>query len=52
MITTINEKTYEFRGLSTDEKPIERVGNGSVFIELDTGKVFIFDEQNKMWREL
>ena len=52
MITTINEKTYEFRGLSTDEKPIERVGNGSVFIELDTGKVFIFDEQNKTWREL
>ena len=52
MITTINEKTYEFRGLSTDEKPVERVGNGSVFIELDTGKVFIFDEQNKTWREL
>ena len=52
MITTINEKTYEFRGLSTDDKPIERVGNGSVFIELDTGKVFIFDEQNKTWREL
>ena len=52
MITTINEKTYEFRGLSTDEKPVERVGNGSVFIEIDTGKVFIFDEQNKTWREL
>ena len=52
MITTINEKTYEFRGLSTDEKPIERVGNGSIFIEIDTGKVFIFDEQNKTWREL
>ena len=48
MITTINEKTYEFRGLSTDEKPIERVGNGSIFIEMDTGKVFIFDEQNKV----
>ena len=52
MITTINEKTYEFRGLRTDEKPIESVGNGSVFIEIDTGKVFIFDEQNKTWREL
>ena len=52
MITTINEKTYEFRGLSTDEKPIESVGNGSVFIEIDTGKVFIFDKQNKTWREL
>lgn len=47
MITTINEKTYEFRGLSTDEKPVENAGNGSVFIELDTGKVFMFDEQNK-----
>ena len=48
MITKINEKTYEFRGLSTDEKPIERIGNGSIFIEMDTGKVFIFDEQNKV----
>ena len=48
MITTINEKTYEFRGLSTDEKPIERTGNGSIFIEMDTGKVFMFDEQNKV----
>ena len=52
MITTTNEKTYEFRGLSTDEKPVEKIGNGSVFIEIDTGKVFIFDEQNKTWREL
>ena len=52
MITTINEKTYEFRGLSTAEKPIESVGNGSVFIEIDTGKVFMFDEQNKVWKEI
>ena len=48
MITTRNEKTYEFSGLSTDAKPIERVGNGSIFIEMDTGKVFMFDEQNKI----
>ncbi len=52
MITTINEKTYEFRGLSTDEKPVERAGNGSIFIEMDTGKVFMFDEQNKVWKEI
>ena len=52
MITTINEKTYEYRGLSTDVKPLEEAGNGSIFIEIDTGKVFIFDEQNKTWREL
>ena len=48
MITATNEKTYEFGGLSTDEKPVEKVGNGSVFIEIDTGKVFMFDEQNKV----
>lgn len=52
MITTRNEKTYEFRGLSTDVKPVENVGNGSVFIEMDTSKVFMFDEQNKVWRQL
>ena len=53
MITTVNQNTYEYRGLSTDEKPIsDFIGNGSVFIEIDTGKVFIFDEQNKTWREL
>ena len=48
MITTTNEKTYELRGLSTDETPVERVGSGSIFIEIDTGKVFMFDEQNKV----
>ena len=52
MITATNEKTYEFRGLSTDEKPVEKLGNGSVFIEIDTGKVFMFDEQNKVWKEI
>ena len=52
MITTTNEKTYELRGLSTDEKPVERVGNGSIFIEIDTGKVFLYDAENKVWREI
>ena len=52
MTTTINEKTYEYRGLSTDAKPVEKAGNGSVFIEMDTGKVYIFDEENLIWIEL
>ena len=47
MITVTGEKTYEFRGLSTDTKPIEKVGKGSIFIEMDSGKVYMFDEQNK-----
>ena len=47
MITPVGSVTYEYRGLSTDKKPIERVGNGSVFFEIDTCKVFMFDEKNK-----
>ena len=49
MITPVGEKTFEFRGLSTDTKPVDGVGNGSIFLELDTFKVFMFDEENKTW---
>ena len=52
MITPVGSVTYEYRGLSTDKKPIERVGNGSLFFEMDTLKVYMFDEQHKEWLEL
>ncbi len=43
----------ELRGLSTDEKPttIENgtIENGSVFIEIDTQEVFIYDGENEKW---
>lgn len=43
----------ELRGLSTDEKPtaIENgtIENGSVFIEIDTQNVFIYDGENEVW---
>lgn len=35
--------------LSTEEKPIEGVPNSEFCIEMDTGKVFTFDEENKTW---
>lgn len=41
----------EFKGLSTDLKPINDVPNGSTFYEMDTQKVFMFDEENKVWIE-
>lgn len=34
----------EFAGLSTDGKPEERVMTGSLFLEVDTGDVYAFDE--------
>lgn len=39
----------ELRGLSTDEKPINNIENGTAFLEMDTLKVYLFDAQNKTW---
>ena len=40
----------ELYGLSSDKKPTN-VNNASVFYEMDTQKVFMFDETNKQWIE-
>ena len=46
----------ELRGLSTDEKPTEiengTIENGSVFIEIDTQNVYIYDGENEVWLPL
>ena len=53
MISNMDQQTYDFRGLSKDIKPVsEYVGNGSTFIEMDTGKVFMYDAENKIWKEV
>jgi hypothetical protein len=45
----------ELRGLSTDTKPTEvngkQIDNGSIFIEINTGKIFFYDLENKQWNE-
>lgn len=38
-------------GLSTDTKPTVGVQNGSAFIEMDTSKIYFFDEAGATWRE-
>lgn len=38
-------------GLSVDEKPVEGVGNASVFYEMDTQKIYMFDKANEDWLE-
>lgn len=41
-----------YYGLSTDTpKPTEGVGNGSAFIEMDTGKIYFYDLANTTWLE-
>ena len=45
----------ELYGLSSDEKPTEigekKIDNGSKFIEIDTGKVYMYDLENEEWKE-
>ena len=51
-----NNILVELRGLSTDEKPLEINGkvieNGSSFIEIDTGKIYMYDLENQEWNEV
>lgn len=54
---TISNKVLAIDGLSTDTKPTDmidnaRIGNGSIFYEMDTKKCFKFDEENKAWRQM
>lgn len=46
----------ELRGLSTDQKPtiIKRatIDNGSTFIEIDTGKIYMYDLEHEQWKEI
>lgn len=56
MITAINERCLDLRGLSTQKKPLKKdypyLGNGSVFLELDTAQLFMYDEENDRWLNL
>lgn len=52
--------SMDLRGLSTDEKPTTIgegkygtiVDNGSSFIEIDTGKIYLYDFDNETWDEV
>ncbi len=57
MITTYIHRTetlqmHDFRGLSTDSKPTSGVPNGSTFIEIDTGKGYLYDIASNEWHEI
>ena len=48
--------SVEIRGLSTDSKPTEfnnkKVDNGSIFLEIDTGDLYLYDLENEQWKEV
>ena len=39
-------------GLSTDSKPTTGIATGSSFLEVNTGKIFLFDEVGGTWNEV
>ena len=41
---------HTYYGLSTDEKP-DAANNGSMFVEMDTGKLYFYDGENAVWME-
>ena len=57
--TCTSEFVYDIRGLSTEDKPNKEnykdcnlghaPANGSTFCEIDTVKVFMYDEENDTW---
>lgn len=49
--TYANGRYHEFSGLSTDTKPTLDIGTGSIFTEVDTGKVFFFNAASSEWVE-
>lgn len=51
MLSFSNDTIQTIYGLSTDTKPTKSVQNGSAFIEMNTGKIYFFDAENKQWRE-
>lgn len=45
-------KAENYFGKSTDTKPTgDTVGNGSAFIEMDSGKLYFYDADGAEWQE-
>jgi hypothetical protein len=45
-------KYVELSGLSTDSKPTEGLATGSVFLEVDTGDAYLYDEEGATWNKV
>lgn len=53
-IDNSNRSILQITGLSTDEKPLQKIEgeyitNGSIFKEIDTSDTYKFDYENKVW---
>ena len=42
----------ELAGLAADTKPVAALATGSMFLEVDTGDVYAFDEASSEWHKI
>ena len=49
-LTFTNGGYCEYAGVSTDNKPTD-CATGSIFVEVDTGKVYFFNANSATWVE-
>ena len=47
-----NKIRIEAACLSTDTKPTDGIANGSLCLEIDTGKIYAYNEDGSAWVEL
>jgi hypothetical protein len=47
-----NDFIHDVRCLSTDTKPTDGIKNGSTCIEMDTGKMYVYDAEGEQWYEM
>ena len=59
MIRTLERRVFDeskmyskFAGLSTDSKPTTGLVTGSLFLEVDTGDEYAFDEVGGTWAKI
>lgn len=48
----VGKHYIEAAGLSTDTKPSEDLVTGSLFLEVDTGTVYAYDEVSGTWNQI
>lgn len=51
-IVTVNGEYMEMAGSSTLTKPTEGIASGSLFMESDTGDVYVFDKPSVTWTKI
>ena len=50
-VSSAKANAMEYRGLHADNKPAD-APNGSAFVEMDTGDVYLYDADGENWVKL